>query len=71
MGDIIGPIEASHKGDPGAPNQLFQARYDDLHKIARSRMQSNGRYFSGYHVAAARVSDASSASVKNAGTINS
>jgi RNA polymerase sigma factor (TIGR02999 family) len=42
MGDITELIEASNKGDSGALNQLFQALYNDLHKIARSRMQSNG-----------------------------
>lgn len=42
MRDITELIEASNKGDSGALNQLFQALYNDLHKIARSRMQSNG-----------------------------
>jgi RNA polymerase sigma factor (TIGR02999 family) len=42
MGDITELIQASNNGDSGALNKLFQALYDDLHKIARSRMQSNG-----------------------------
>lgn len=42
MGDITELINASNNGDSGALNKLFQALYDDLHKIARSRMQSNG-----------------------------
>lgn len=42
MADITALIQASNSGDAGALNQLFQVLYGDLHKIARSRMQSNG-----------------------------
>ena len=42
MGDITELIHASNGGNSGALSQLFQVLYDDLHKIARSRMQSNG-----------------------------
>jgi RNA polymerase sigma factor (TIGR02999 family) len=42
MGDITELIHASNRGDHGAMNRLFQALYDELHQLARSRMQSNG-----------------------------
>ncbi len=42
MGNITELIHASNGGNSSALSQLFQLLYGDLHKLARSRMQSNG-----------------------------
>ncbi len=43
MGEITQLLQQVHAGDAGARNALFAAAYDDLCRMARSRLRDGGR----------------------------